>query len=148
MEKKKAEGSDSQMNFTVDHTKSGIIIDHLLKEYGQSFAENMIELDDIKSSPDKNIFCVCRLTEGEMFQKMPMHKLVWGHQFSEKALSGMQLKEMTFINNLDSVLDYDTFELPLMFLFPLLECIRRHPTAKNMYMVGNAPEGTVYLSMH
>ncbi len=148
MEKKKAEGSDSQMNFTVDHTKPGIIIDHLLEEYGQSFAENMIELGDIKSAPDKNILCVCRLTEGKMIQEMQMHQLVWGHQFAKKTLSRIQLKEMTFINNLDSVLDYDTFEIPLMFLFPLLECIRRHHTTKNMYMVGNAPEGTVYLSMH
>ncbi|HNH11389.1 MAG TPA: hypothetical protein PK683_23010, partial [Leptospiraceae bacterium] len=35
-----------------------------------------------------------------------------------------QLKEMTFINNLDSVLAYNAFNAPILFIFPLLECIQ------------------------
>lgn len=136
------------LNFTVDHTKKGIIIDELLHQYGGSFAENMIEIDDINSIKDKNVFCVCSLSEGENFKDAETLKLVWGHQFAEKAVSRSRLKEMTFINNLDSVLDYDAFNAPILFIFPLLECIRLHPTTKNMYMVGRAPEGSVYLSRH
>ncbi|HNF15744.1 MAG TPA: hypothetical protein PK453_18920 [Leptospiraceae bacterium] len=84
----------------------------------------MIETDDINSIKDKNVFCVCSLSEGENFKNAETLKLVWGHQFTEKAVSRSQLKEMTFINNLDSVLAYNAFNAPILFIFPLLECIQ------------------------
>ena len=43
-----------------------------------------------------------------------MFKMTWGHTFEQNSISRDSIKKMEFCNNLDSVVDYDEFNMPLM----------------------------------
>lgn len=132
---------------TIDHTKKSIVIDNILNQYGNSFTDNVIEVDNFEDIIDDNVMCICKFSFNCDLGGYQMFELTWGHQFQGNSLSREQLYEIAYVNNLDSVLDYDTFNLPLMFLFPLLECVRLDKKTKNIYIVGNPPSGTIYISL-
>ena len=133
---------------TIDKTKPSIIINEYLKSYGNTLCDNLIEIDNLNDIPDDNPLCICKFNANNIVGGYEMYELTWGHVFDDNSINRNQLHEMNFINNLDSVLDYDTFNLPLMFLFPLLECIRIHNTIKNMYIMGCIPTGIIYVTLH
>lgn len=142
------ENKDTQtVNFTIDNTKKSIVIDALLDQYGNSLIENLVELDNIQELTDENAMCVCKFKFNCIMGHYQMFELIWGHQYAGKFLSKEQLKGITYINNLDSVLDYDKFNLPLMFLFPLLECIRLNQLVETMYIIGYPPSAEIYVSL-
>lgn len=130
----------------IDTTKPSIIMDDVLHQYGESLCDHLIQVDKFEDIHENNMKCVCKFDFNMILGNYEMYKLTWGHIFTENSINRQQFHEMAFINNLDSVLDYDDFNLPPVFLFPLLECVRLSSNTKNMYIVGNPPSGMVYVS--
>lgn len=131
-------GEKEQVPFTIDHSKKNIIMDEVLGEYADSLCDHIIEVKDIEEINDTNLVCICSIDKGITLGNYEMFKMTWGHTFEQNSISRDSIKKMEFCNNLDSVVDYDEFNMPLMFVFPLLECIRLNCKSENIYFVGDS----------
>jgi len=122
----------------VDISKKSIILDERLKEYGDKFVSHLSQNENIANDPNYRYVCTIKDTYTSI-KECRMIQLSWsfleGTPDGVKEFTKEQLEVVYYINNLDSMLDYDEpFATVMDFIFPALECIRRYYHSKEVVM--------------
>ena len=122
----------------VDPTKKTIVMDEKLGEYGNEFIKHLSQDETIGDNPDYRYVCTIRDTFASI-RGSRMIQLSWS--FLEGTPDGVreftkeQLEQVYYVNNLDSMLDYnEPFATIIEFIFPALECIRKYYKSKSVVM--------------
>jgi hypothetical protein len=112
-----------------------IIIDDNLKRLGDEFFSHVEEFGIYQNNFD--VECIATIIKDK---ELPdFIELKW----SNENFSLQERNKIKCPNNLDSVLRYiDPVTAPFGVVFGVLECVRKHMKADNIYLVGNTQKKT------
>lgn len=116
------------------YEKKAIIMDDNLKTLGDSLCNHILETATL---PVYNLVYVGKMKPVDTseipkdLQQFSFLEFEWAYSFidinSANIVTHKELQEIDFENNLDSLINYDSgFRACTEFIFPLLECIRKH----------------------
>lgn len=127
----------------IDHTKPMVILDEQLDELANSFNDHILMLD-IDGELPKGFTKIATVTHDK---KCPFSDFYYTFVWDAKLRDTGVLSEVKFENNLDSVIDYDSFTSEMGILSALLECVRSHLDPKQAYMVERKTENDTLIEV-
>ncbi len=128
--------------------KPGISIDERLQELGDSFVNFIEEVEELPLTELDNTVLIGSMKNTDtVISKQNYLFFSWSYP-SGFGIRLEELQKIEFVNNLGSLIDYrDGFSSPLIFIFPLLECIRKHFNSQKVYFVGDYTSVKFYMKV-
>ena len=118
------------MSCTFIQGKESIILDENLKSLGSSFVSTITETNELSNIQNFNHIATIKIKENNFVNLTFI-------------ISSEELHKISYQNNLDSLIDYETFTAPIYVIFGLLECIRKYYNSTTYIVNGDVYMKTV-----
>lgn len=127
--------------------KPAIPVDDRLKELGDALLPFIEETASLSAEELARLLLVGTMEHSSTPGNTRFLSFLWGYAAEPQNSVGLAaLKQIHFENNLDSLIDYEKgFEAPIYFIFPLLECIRRHYGSEKVFLLGGQHRAKIYV---